>query len=213
MADVLGEIEHFARAHQIPVPPIPAICSVGLARVDDATWISEPALRSLSQPGPHGEKIGQGNTAMNLYFFNPWLPGFLENGAAGDFAFGVAGHGVNSYAITLRMAVPGMVVALQAAWPGAYTSWSQARPDIRSMITTAEQCLQWVEANHPSRRMAVVVSSLRGIGLLGWQDHVLPIVQAQQEGVPFRQAMQAPPLRRWEDVAVQLHTFGRLRPY
>lgn len=200
--DALTEIRRFAHDHELPAPPIPEVCELGLQKVAKATWASEDSVRSLSQVGLFGRNSGTRNIGINLYLFKPWLSDFIESAPIGSFAFGMDGQGVNSYAVTLRLAVPGLKLALQAIWGGAYTGWNVARPDIEAMIATASQCLEWAEASRDSQPMAVVHSSARAISLIGRQDELCQHLQSNRWRRPTNRRT------RWEDVAGQLLTAG-----
>lgn len=149
----IATLRAFADSAKLPTPPVPEQFADRLMQVEGSTWASENV------------------DSDDLYMFRQTVIPRLEELGTDSYAFSFGGHGMNSYAITLRIAVPGLTLALQTLWGGVYMDES-ATVDAASMIESARACLAAAAEVEGYRQCCVAASSFRGVGYVGWLDEL-----------------------------------------
>jgi hypothetical protein len=139
----------------LPTPPVPEQFRARIDEIAQQTWATGPVDPFL------------------LYAFGVTRESLSALGTD-SFAVSHAGHGANSYAISLLLAVPGLTVAVQEGWGGAYMEPDEARSDVAGMFDAVADCLAAVPKGPDQRQRCVAMSSFRDISYVGWLDDFEP---------------------------------------
>ena len=91
----------------LPEPPIPERLRTDVYRIEEWCWATRPI------------------DAMEMYMFREY-PGEVLSGRVADYvAVSHAGHGANSYGISLHLVYGRLAVFVQTLWGGVYTDNDQ----------------------------------------------------------------------------------------
>lgn len=137
-----GSMSEWLDQQGLAYPFVPELFRGRLRAVASFTWATEPV------------------NPFDLYMFLISCESLLAL-RNDSYAISHAGHGVNSYAITVRIAVPGLRLATQEGWGGLYMDRDKARFDVAAMFQAVAHCLALAEAR-PDRQRYVIASSFRG---------------------------------------------------
>lgn len=136
---------------RLVVPPIPEDLRGRMRKLEDWRWST---LAEDDQPA-----------AMDDYLMHDdWLLGAVPD----HVTLGHAGHGLNSYALTLRLAVGPLALRVQEAWGGAFGSPEDSGA-FAELMTRVDRLLSGLErrgvtcGGTRARNVVVEVSPLRGL--------------------------------------------------
>jgi len=128
--------------------------------------IPTPELeQQLSQQHPRMWATQATPAAIDDYLFRPSVD-YLRDVVPDQFAVGHAGHGANSYALSIRAAVGDVALLLQCGWGGVYRDEAKAREQWEELRTVYAELLArggTPERSAPKQReLLVTFSDFRG---------------------------------------------------
>jgi len=110
------------------------------------------------------------------------------SGPIGDHVtIGHAGHGINSYALTWRMAIGPLVIMAQAGWGGAIADQSRSVGQQAEIFHRVSQVVRSIARSHPQfiaeprmRRYQWLTSDIRGINrILQWDGRSMSWIEIE----------------------------------
>jgi len=106
-----------------------------------------------------------------MYFFERYPLEALTTDPEPYFTVSHGGHGVNSYALSYHLAIPGLTLVTQYGWGGAYMDNEAAGRDISRTFDRAGEVVEAILARtETNTRLVVIESDIRGVGVWGWLD-------------------------------------------
>lgn len=162
-----ADLVDYFTASGLPVPPLPAPLRGDLRRVVGARWSS---LVEGEQP-----------SELDDYLFQTdWLNGMVPD----HVTLSQGGHGIRSYALTLRMAWGPVAIAVQEFWGGFDPSEDEAAC-VAQMFFAVRRVIKELGTPAPAadpsprfRPIVVTYSGLRdGLRCLQWDDRLRCMVE------------------------------------
>lgn len=151
-ADGYNSLVTTFQAAGLPLPPVPVDLRERLQHVDEWTWSS----RDID--------------AMEMYMFQRYPAELAESDVDDYVAISHAGHGVNSYGLTVHLVHDQLALFTQAPYGGAYNDPDDEIVTLKRQFERGQALLELasqLKAGGPGR-LVVIESTFRGARVCGW---------------------------------------------
>lgn len=150
-ADVLSDATTQFAAAGLVFPPITAALVPRLRRVGEWCFATEDVDEAA------------------MYLFERYPTAALTTDPRPYFAVSHGGHGVNSYALSYHLAIPGLTLVTQYGWGGGYMDNEATAARICEVYRRfTDLVAALVDRQDVSRRLVLIESDIRGVGAWGW---------------------------------------------
>jgi hypothetical protein len=125
--------------------------------------------------GPRLRRVGQWCFATEdvdeaaMYLFERYPMAALTTDPSPYFAVSHGGHGVNSYALSFHLAIPGLTLVTQYGWGGGYMDNEAAAARISEVYRRFSALVSALADRQVlGRRLVLIESDIRGVGAWEW---------------------------------------------